>query len=196
MQISKINNISFAKKPILVCAVKDAEFGVEKYAAVYELDTQNKRDERYARFFPFYRDYINESQSRVADREYSGQNKRFYVLENPHTYETFGWAQTSHHYKSTDPDFVGNSTVIDEVQCDDNYENVFEPLLAAIANQAKANLDSSISLAVRKEEIPDAKNVYFSENYLQEQYIDKYRFDEIIEQAHESSGVAFFDYKI
>ena len=91
---------------------------------------------------------------------------------------------------------MGNSTVIDEVQCDDNYENVFEPLLAAIATQAKANLDSSICLAVRKEEIPDAKNVYFSENKLQEQFIDKYRFDEVIEQAQKTSGVAFFNYKI
>ena len=31
---------------------------------------------------------------------------------------------------------------------------------------------------------------------MQEQYIDKYRFDEVIEQAQETSGVAFFDYKI
>ncbi len=196
MQISKINNINFGKRPILVCAVEDSEFQVPKYATVFELDTRNKRDERHARFLPFYQEFVKESQAGITDREFSGQNKRFYVLENQHTMETFGWAQTSHHYKTTDPDFIGPTTVIDEVYCDDNYTNAFESLLAAIANQAKANLDASICLAVRKEEIPDAKNVYFSENHLKEQYISGYRFDEVIEQAHETSGIAFFDYKI
>ena len=192
MQISKINNINFTRKPILICTIKDNEFGVEKYAKVSELDVRNKRDERYARLFPFYKDFMNEAQNRNTDFTTTGQNKRFYVIENPHTYETYGWVQTSRHLKSSDPDFIGNSTIIEEVGCDDNYTNIFEPMLAAIALQAKVNLDSSISLAIRKEEIPDAKNVYFTQNHMQEQYIDKYRFDEVIEQAQETSGICFF----
>lgn len=192
MQISKINSPNFTQKPISLCNIKDTEFNLEHQGVIFELDTNNPKDEKIAYRMPFHKEFLKEAQAKGQDEATTGKNKRFYIMYDLGSKTPLAYAQTAHHYKTSDPDFSGNSTVIEEMSCDDNYTNLFEPMLASIALQAKANLDSTICLAIRKEEIPDAKNIYFSENHLREQYIDKYRFDEVIEQAQETSKLCFF----
>lgn len=192
MQISKINSPNFTQKPISLCNIKDTEFGLERQGVIFELDTNNPKDEKIAYQMPFHKEFIKERDSKIQNDMPCGINKRFYIMYDLGSKMPLAYAQTAHHHKTSDPDFSGNSTVIEEMSCDDNYTNLFEPMLASIALQAKANLDSSICLTIRKEEIPDAKNIYFSENYLGEQYIDKYRFDEVIEQAQDTSKICFF----
>lgn len=190
MQIPKINqSLNFTRKRIFNCTVNKDE--LPNIGVVYELDTRNPKDEKLAYHLPFHKDFLQEAHSAASDYASSGKNKRFYVMLQPFTKETIAYAQTSHHYKSSDKDFEGNTTVIDEYGCDCEYSNAFEPMLAAIAAQAKANLDSSISLAIRQDEIPDGQNIWFSTNELEEQYIDEYRFDEVIEQAELSSQIIY-----
>ena len=150
MNIGKIQNLSFGKKPLLNCSIKNKDTKKKIEATLYSMDYRNPND-RFEMENADNAEFVKHNFLAIPNVP---EGSKFYLLKNNETGETVSCAQTTKHFSNPeDNDFSGSYVLIESAQEKPKYQDSISPVLGQIVKDAYYSFDNKIVSALRDEDL-------------------------------------------